>query len=227
MQTYLTKKNARIILGFIALMGSQESSMAAPVTIDFSALDWLATGQSVNIGSTFEEDGFRVSGSSLAYFTSSSDDSISGAPSLFENTFDGQVTLTQLNGNPFSINSIDLAEYGQNFTPTVTFTGIKANGSVVTDSFTLDGSFPQFSLNGRSETFLFSSVFTNLVSVSWNQGSQAPFNSPRNFHQFDNIVVDGAAISTVPLPSASWILLSGMMGYAPFLRRRTRSPKVS
>ena len=222
MKSYLSKKNAQIALGFVALVGAQELAMAAPVTIDFGALDWLATGQSVGIGPTFDEDGFRVSGSSLAYFTSSSDESTGSAPSLFEKTFDGQITLTQLNGNLFSIYSIDLAEFGQNYTPTVTFTGTKVDGSVVTDSFTLDGSFPQFSLDGRSETFLFSSEFTDLVSVSWNQGSQAPLNLPRNAHQFDNIVVEGGTTSAVPLPAASWMLLSGMMGFMPFLRRRIR-----
>ena len=220
MKTNPLNKFACLTLGFVSLMGTQKFAMAAPVTIDFGALDWLATGQSVGIGSTFDEDGFRVSGSSLTYFTSSSDESISGAPALYENTFDGQITLTQLNGDLFSINSIDLAEFGQNYTPTVTFTGTKANGSIVTDNFTLDGSFPQLTLDGRSETFLFSSEFTNLVSVSWNQGSQAPSNSPKNFHQFDNIVVDGAAIATVPVPAAAWLFGSGLLGLVGMARRR-------
>ena len=227
MKPYPSKKNAQIALSLVALVGVQELAMAAQVTIDFGVLDWLATGQSVRIGPTFDEDGFRVSGSSLAYFTSSSDESIGSSPSLFENTFDGQVTLTQLNGNPFSIYSIDLAEFGQNYTPTVTFTGARVDGSIVMDSFILDGSFPQFSLDGRSETFQFSSEFTNLVSVSWNQGAQAPLNSPRNFHQFDNIVVEAVATSAVPLPAASWMLLSGMMGCMPFLRRRIKHRGVA
>jgi hypothetical protein len=109
------------------------------------------------------------------------------------------ITLTQDNGNPFSLASIDLA---RNFdfdpAPTVTFTGTLSGGGTVTETFTVTepAGFPQ-----TFTTFDFTG-FTNLTSVSWDQPDPAA-----GLHQFTNIVIPTAA---VPEPSALTLLALGL-----------------
>jgi hypothetical protein len=103
------------------------------------------------------------------------------------------VTLAQSNGNPFSLLSIDLA---RNFAfdppPTVTFNGTLAGGGTVTKVFSVTASSPPLEF----QTFDFTG-FTDLSSVSWDQGGDALF-----LHQFANIHLS----TGVPEPSTLALL---------------------
>lgn len=142
----------------------------------------------------YTEKGFFLEdtvGSSGLVIVGTESDYFAGSASLAGNTINGVLTLTQVNGSPFDLISIDLAEvFGGN--PSVTFTA--DNGAKQT--FTLDGIDNQF------ETVLFDERFSGISMVSWVQASP--------YHQVDNIVV-----RSVPLPSAGalgWMLVLATSG---------------
>jgi hypothetical protein len=93
---------------------------------------------------------------------------------------DGVNLLTREDGATFTVVSIDIAEFQPtNLTPRqVSFTGTKADGTKVTQTFTTDGlaGFETFTLQG----------FNDLVSMSWVQAYP--------YHQFDNIALDPVAV---------------------------------
>ena len=99
------------------------------------------------------------------------------------------ITLTQTNGDPFSLLSIDLA---RNFefdpAPTVTFTGTLAGGGTVSETFTV--TTPPPPSPASFQTFDFTG-FTDVTSVSWDQPVFT-----QGLHQFTNI-----HLSTEPSPS--------------------------
>jgi hypothetical protein len=110
---------------------------------------------------------------------------------------DNVLQLTQTNGQAFSLLSIDLARlFPFDDAPTVTFTGTKVGGGIVTMSFTVDtpSGVRQF------ETFNFAG-FTNLVSVTW--GQPAP---PAGANQFTDILLQTGA---VPEPSSLALMALG------------------
>ncbi len=145
-------------------------------TIDFDTLD------SGPIGGTYTEDGFTLESTakigSTGGFSALSVDggSLTGSTSLASSNNNGTITLTSADDEPFTLESIDLAEGSVISEPyNLTFTGTKSDGSTVEQTFAIDGD-----LTG-AQTFDFSDDFTDLVSVSWVQASP--------FHQFDSIVI--------------------------------------
>jgi PEP-CTERM motif len=120
---------------------------------------------------------------------------------------DNTITLTQNNGKPFTLKSIDLA---RNFpfdpAPTVTFTGDLVGGGTVTESFTVTTpagtrAFQTFDFTG----------FTNVTSVSWGQPQLS-----EGLHQFTNI-----DILTIPEPASLALAGIGLaVGTGYVLRRR-------
>ena len=198
---------------------------ARAVVVDFDGLPFLSARQTISIGTSYEEDGFRITAGLLAYFTSASDDVIASRPALFGNLWNTEITLRQINGNPFTLHSIDLAELDHLAKPTVTFTGLRSDHSIVTQSFDLDGSFPLLSLTGRAETFSFSAGFTDLLSVSWFQGPAGPsFNRTLYSHQFDNIVVTPASqtLQNVPVSGGIGLFVLGFAVLTGFMRQPGR-----
>jgi hypothetical protein len=129
---------------------------------------------------------------------------------------DNVIELTQTDGQPFSLVSIDLA---RNFpfdpAPTVDFTGVKADGSTVMESFTVTvpvgtAAFQTFDFTG----------FTDLKSVSWGQPQLSD-----GLHQFSRIVI----ASAVPEPSVTYLFAVGL-SFAVATnarRRRGRRPRQS
>jgi len=111
---------------------------------------------------------------------------------------DNLITLTQTSGQPFNLVSIDLARYFPfDPAPTVTFTGIKSNGSTVNESFTVTvpvgtAAFQTFDFTG----------FTDVTSVSWGQPPLAD-----GLNQFSRIDI-GATGAPVPEPGSVALLVS-------------------
>lgn len=119
---------------------------------------------------------------------------------------DNVIRLTQDNGRPFSLLSIELS---RNFSfdpiPTVTFTGTRAGGTTVAESFTITippgtAAFQSFAFTG----------FSNLQSVTWGQPILAA-----GIHQFTNIEL----LAPVPEPSARLLIATGF-GMLLIARRR-------
>jgi len=177
----------------------------AQVIMDFQDLE--STGGSfTDVGTSYSANGYTITQGANEPFTLKSAHTdngtfYQGSTMLFNDTVDGLITLTQDNGNPFSMASIDIAALFVNGgNPVFTFTGNLNGGGQVFANFA--GS------NGGNgpETFDFTGLgFTNLDSLQWTQSSQSAF------HQFDNITI-------VPAPGAFALL--GLGGLAAARRRR-------
>jgi hypothetical protein len=153
-------------------------NVANTVVIDFESLR-IDGASLTDVGSSYIEDNFTISKAIQDGYNlnsiNSGDYRWNGSTSLFNNTINGTITLTQNGGGTFSLNSIDLdwlngSGYGA---VPVNFIGTKSDNSNINAHFDLDAA------NGF-QTFNFTE-FTDLISVSWIQESA--------YHQFDNIVV--------------------------------------
>lgn len=153
----------------------------------------------------YAEDGFELratyQGEPYPYFGSWPTEgvaytgSVPEGTALFHPAEGGITTLTMTGGGTFDLLSIDLAALRPNNDPggTVSFTGVKADNSTVTQDVVMSAA-PGW------ETFSFGSTFSGLTSVHWAQ--LAPF------HQFDNITL--ATGSVVPAPGAAMLVLIGL-----------------
>ncbi len=124
---------------------------------------------------------------------------------------DNVIALTQTNSKPFSLVSIDLARNSAfDPAPTVDFTGIKANGSSIHESFTVTvpvgtAAFQRFNFSG----------FTDLTSVSWGQPQLSD-----GLHQFSHI--DIAAVPELGSMALLLTLGAGTLGLKVVGRLRRR-----
>jgi hypothetical protein len=172
---------------------------AAPTTIDFEELtadDVLAH----YVGPVYAKDGLvftasvpQSSGNTPGFGTFGTvAPSFVGSTFLFNINGNGGTTLTRADGGKFTLFSIDLAET-PNFDPfgipvdlgsfTLSFVGIRANGSTVRATANIDP-FPSVT------TFKFPK-FTNVVSVMWFQGGGGASSLT---HQFDNVRVSAGSV---------------------------------
>lgn len=190
----------KLILSAFLLLTSVITSNAT--TITFDSLE--QAGNSYQRMSTYSENGFLVTGASLASAQQNNLGWYFGSASLFNDSRDGLTTLTKIGGGTFGLNSIDLAPVstGWGSGATVSFLGHLDGGGTVTESFTLNNSF-------SFQTFSFSS-FDNLDSVTWTQLYP--------YHQFDNLVLDQSA--PVPEPGTIALLGLGFAGLALYSKRR-------
>ncbi|MDR3636948.1 MAG: Ig-like domain repeat protein [Isosphaeraceae bacterium] len=151
--------------------------------------DNLATTADKTIG-PYHEDGFTFNTSvqgqpSDVFRIYGSTDTVryAGAPALTSEWAPVTISLTPDNGGPFTLSSIDLSTiWNSIYTPTVTFTGTRADGSQVQQSFTLSNQ-----LGFQTETF---TGFTNLTSVTWKSTGTS------DYHQFRNVSVTTSGTST-------------------------------
>jgi len=192
------------VLGLFLLLAG--GSLAANATvISFAGLSQAGSGSTTE-GTSVSQSGFTFtdlldgSGTGFSVWDASSPNlpGLSAAnTSLFETFAFSTTRLTQSGNTPFSLLSIDLAQYEccEPIGPySVTFTGTFADNSTVVQTFNL-------SRNGTTpalQTFAFSG-FTNVVKVQFQQGQGAPTG-----YQFDNVTV-----ANVPEPAtASFAVVS-------------------
>jgi hypothetical protein len=133
------------------------------------------------LGSPYTSQGFMLTGTSGGFVFDSPDTGNGSPQTVGNNAFyaganglaafaPGIVTLSQTNGDPFSLLSIDLARNFAFDPPrSTTFTGMLAGGGTVAETFSVSISSPPLIF----QTFDFAG-FTNVTSVSWDQDVAPP-----------------------------------------------------
>ena len=175
--------------------------LACLIFIDFDSLE--NTNAQINgVPSPYVEEKFSIAGNPLNSF-GQANSRYAGSAGLLVGSSAGQALLT--GPWPFDLYSIELSFIELSGTsPPVTFTGNLSGGGTVMQTFQpISFGFTQFDFNGS---------FTDLVSVSWLQGTDE-----LNGHQFDNIVV-----SDIPEPTTMLLLVTGLVGVAGASRRKKK-----
>jgi len=210
------------LLGTIGLLTVAMGSPASAIVMDFESLAFPGFSnqapQSISATpTTYSEGGFTLittganAGFGFARYGTDSD-RFPGSTVLLNNTVDRDTVLTKDGGGSFSIGAISLATTNVvSGSFDLLFTGTKSDNSTVDQTFSIDNT--TYAL----ETFLFSSAFTDIVSLRWTQG--------RPSHQFDNLVLD-EAVSAVPAPAGFLLFMTGLMGLG-IMARRSRKPSAA
>jgi len=209
---------AKALLAAVAAL--PVAGFAGPVNINFSSLS--QPGSSYNAaGASVTQQGFTVAGTSLYTWGASSPSlpSLNTADtSLFDFYAGNGDSLTDAGNAPFTLNSIDLAPLivGGSGTFNVTFIGTFADSSTISQTFTVNDA------PDALQTFDFTG-FTNVVDVSFTQGSNSGFFAAQNTaYQFDNIGVTaaGSGLTSTPEPSSLFLFGSGLVGLVDAARRK-------
>ena len=207
----------------LAFLAAAPLAAQAPTTITFAAN--ACTGSSFNFyNSPFDLQGFRLYNAlPLAPHTEafatpcSGNASYAGATTLFANRNGSPTVLHDLSDAPFSISSIELAQFLSGTQPAqvVTFTGTLVGGATVMQSFTI----PTGSGSPTLATFTFLPTFANLRTLQFSaQGPQS-----YQFYQFTNLRLNQVAVTTTPEPGTWALLGTGLMALGGVARRkRTR-----
>jgi hypothetical protein len=206
------------------------TAQAGTVTLNFEDLSLPPTGLG-SLGVPYDSQGYTLVSNSGFSVRGPGTDSANYTPDTSQGSgvvttslaafAPGSMTLVRDDGAAFDLVSIDLArefrfntpDVGQGY-PQVTFTGTTAGGGTVTQTFTAD------QVDFYFRTFTFSSTFTNLLAVSWDQPpftSGTPTNPAPGLHQFDNVVLS----TSVPEPS-SFVLLGSAVAVAGLSAHRRR-----
>ncbi|QEH35355.1 hypothetical protein OJF2_39060 [Aquisphaera giovannonii] len=189
------KRGIFIAVGIMALIGPAGGRARADTILDFSD---VAPG-TLAVFSPYQSQGFTLTSTSGGFVFNSPDTGNGSSQIVGDNPYyaganglaafaPATITLTRTDGGPFSLLSIDLARnFAFDAAPSVTFTGTLAGGGTVTQTFTVSTPSPPLVF----QPFDFAG-FTNLTSVSWDQG-----NGTQGIHQFGNIHL-GAAVPEPP-----------------------------
>lgn len=148
------------LTGALAMLSSASMAAAAPVTVDFNGGSFT--------GSSYSEKGFNFTPNFLQVLIRND---------VFFPAYAGQeVTVTAEDGSLFSLRSLDVNVY--NFNPMdIVFTGVKADGSEVTQTFSAVSAFARKEL---------SSAFSGLKSFRFTQGPERESSDDFRFRQFRN-----------------------------------------
>lgn len=131
--------------------------------------------------------------------------SANGTNTLVPNYFDSTTTVTAANGNPFTLNTIDIADLFNNGTPAaITFHFSDGSTQLVTTD-----------LSPGMQTFTF-----NVANVT-----SFDFTAAGDTAQYDNFVYTQGGAPGVPEP-ATWALMIGGLGLVGGAMRR-RTAKVT
>ena len=194
-----------LIAGLFVIASS--SALAETISLDFKlALENYQTQTLIS------EKGFNLTAPGPFGFTAFSVTEAEGNHYLAKNfnTQTGEIKLKKIEGGAFDLISIDLANYGGgNPIPvSVTFNGLKSDGSFFMQTFT--------DISSPFSTQIFSG-FLNLTELAWDIGDQL-----QDLLNFDNIVIGmpSEQVSEVPVPAAAWLFGSALIGFAG-LRRKT------
>jgi hypothetical protein len=209
MNRFAPKIARAIALASFSALSMLAVAPAKAVVIDFESLA-ISDANYHPQGIVYTENNFAIASSTIysdaliSWGTQSS--SFPGSTGLLNN-YGQSVNLSQVGGGVFTLSSIDLAdEYDLGDAASITFTGTKADASIITQSFTTD------TLRGL-ENFTFAN-FTDLVSVDW-VGT-----SLNNVLQFDNInVASTVSATSVPEPFTVLGTIFGA-GYGVALKRK-------
>ena len=127
----------------------------------------------------------------------------------------GDITLSELNGATFRLNFFDVAELFVNEpfdfpnATSVRVTGLQSTGAIVIASFVLDGLNDGAGAGIDFQQFFLSSVFQNLVSVTFSGIRNASLSGGIGL---DNINVEiQLPITAVPLPAGVWFMATGLV----------------
>jgi hypothetical protein len=217
------KRSTLMIAALVLMLGGvgQPAAQGAMVTLDFNDVP----PGTLSVFNPVFSPGFTLTSTSGG-FVFNSPDTGNGSPQPVGNNpfFAGAnalaafspatITLTQTNGDPFALLSIDLARnFAFDPAPTVTYTGMLRGGGTVTDTFTV--TTPPPPSPPAFQTFAFTG-FNNVTSVSWDQ----PMAS-EGLHQFTDITL--STPTSVPEPSSLALAGFGTLGLIlPVLKRQRR-----
>lgn len=193
---------------FLGLVGYLLAGTANAVLIDFDSLEVANSNLNYIPSGEYTEDGFTISGPTM-YYAGQSNDEYAGSAGLHLRTSNATISLVDSTASVFSINSIGLSILNPDgVSPEVTFTGFLLGGGTVTQTFQ--------PLSFGFSDFFFDASFSNLTSISWNQG---PYDG--DAHQFDNINLN---VVKVPEPATIALLGLGLAGIGFARRKRPARP---
>ena len=193
-------KKSIVILALLSIVSTV--AQAEVVGFDSPPIPWGS-----RMTGSYEENGMLFSG---WYAYAGDMDSLwpeNGSEGYLSFATGSSLRVESVNGDAFSLNSVDLAEYSRvslGNQKEIIFQGFRTDGAVVTESFTIDGEMDGIN---DFETFYFSEDFSNLEFFKVNTTT----------YSMDNLNFTTA----VPVPGAVVLFFSGICGvFGVFFRKK-------